>query len=108
MTDSLRRWGRIAEGAPGNIASALYGPFRQARPGSYFTDGQDGRPTGTDAQAHTFLNIGDGSMTEQPLLGESGGLFGALLDPGMQQPGHQQALPGPAPTVQNWNMDNGK
>ena len=39
MTADLRRWGRIQEGVPGNIAQTLYGPFRQARPGAYYAEG---------------------------------------------------------------------
>ena len=35
LCTQLRRYGRISENAPGNIASALHGPPRQARPGAY-------------------------------------------------------------------------
>ena len=31
----LRRYGHISENAPGNVATALQGPLRQARPGAY-------------------------------------------------------------------------
>ena len=38
LATQLRRFGHISEGSPGNIASALQGPMRQARPGAYFAD----------------------------------------------------------------------
>ena len=37
----LRRQRHISEGNPGNIASSLSGPMRQARPGAYFGDQQE-------------------------------------------------------------------
>ena len=37
MCTQLRRFGHISEGAEGNIAQALHGSLRQARPGSYLT-----------------------------------------------------------------------
>ena len=40
LCTQLRRFGHITEGSPGNIASSLHGPPRQARPGSYLTDNQ--------------------------------------------------------------------
>ena len=39
LTTQLRMYGHISEGAPGNIASPLQGPFRQARPGAYLEQG---------------------------------------------------------------------
>ena len=38
LATQLRRFGHISEGTQGNIASALQGPMRQARPGAYFAD----------------------------------------------------------------------
>ena len=38
MTTRLRRQAHIYENMPGNISATLMGPFRQARPGSYFAD----------------------------------------------------------------------
>ena len=37
LSAQLRRYGHISENAPGNVASALHGPPRQARPGAYIT-----------------------------------------------------------------------
>ena len=34
----IRRLGHVQEAAPGNIATILQGPFRQARPGQYYVD----------------------------------------------------------------------
>ena len=52
MTMQLRRHGHISEGAPGNIAASLQGPFRQARPGAYLAEGGGSRQAeATDAQA---------------------------------------------------------
>ncbi len=42
----LRRHGRVAEGAHGNIATVLRGPFHQARPGAYFTDSDSAQQEG--------------------------------------------------------------
>ena len=36
MCTQLRRWGHVAEGTHGNIATVLSGPLRQARPHAYF------------------------------------------------------------------------
>ena len=42
MCTQLRRYGHISEGASGNIATALHGPLRQARPNTYLAQqGQD-------------------------------------------------------------------
>ena len=41
LCTQLRRFGRIAEGAPGNISTLLSGPMRQARPGSYYQQSVD-------------------------------------------------------------------
>ena len=38
LVTQLRRIGHIHEAAPGNIATILQGPFRQARSGQYFTE----------------------------------------------------------------------
>ena len=35
LCTQLRRYGHISENAPGNVASALHGQPRQARPGAY-------------------------------------------------------------------------
>ena len=43
LCTSLRRYGHISEGVPGNVASTLHGPPRQARPGAYMAE--------SDAQA---------------------------------------------------------
>ncbi len=40
MCTQLRRYGHIAEAAPGNVAQLLHGQFRQARPGAYLTQQQ--------------------------------------------------------------------
>ncbi len=40
MCTQLRRYGHIAEAAPGNLAQLLRGQFRQARPGAYLTQQQ--------------------------------------------------------------------
>ena len=42
LTQQLRRHGHITEGFPGNIASSLHGPFRQARPGAHIAEGGAG------------------------------------------------------------------
>ena len=42
LMTQLRRYGHVSENAPGNIASVLHGPLRQARPGAYLTDGSSG------------------------------------------------------------------
>ena len=39
LVTQLRRHGHVTEGVHGNIATVLRGPFHQARPGAYFTDG---------------------------------------------------------------------
>ena len=41
MTTQLRRFGHITENYPGNIASSLHGPLRQARPGAYWSLADD-------------------------------------------------------------------
>ena len=41
---SIRRYGHITENAPNNIGQALNGPMRQARPGTYHTNEQNGSP----------------------------------------------------------------
>jgi hypothetical protein len=41
LITQVRRQGHIYEAAPGNIATILQGPFHQARPGSYYQQGQD-------------------------------------------------------------------
>ena len=46
----VRRQGHITEAAPGNIATILQGPFRQAKPGAYFAEGA------TDQSAGQQLN----------------------------------------------------
>ena len=52
MTMQLRRHGHISEGAPGNIASSLQGPFRQARASAYWADGGvSGNAEATTTQA---------------------------------------------------------
>ena len=44
MCTTLRRWGHIAEGTHGNIATVLSGPFRQARQNAYFGDEAETQP----------------------------------------------------------------
>ena len=34
----IRRLGHVQQANPGNIATILQGPFRQARPGQYYVD----------------------------------------------------------------------
>ena len=38
LAQQLLRQGHLTEGAPGNVATILNGPLRQARPGAYLTD----------------------------------------------------------------------
>ena len=51
----LRRYGHISEQAPGNIASTLIGPARQARPGAYLAQGSQ----------QSFRDVFERSVTNQ-------------------------------------------
>ena len=64
MCTQLRRFGHISEGAPGNIASALQGPFRQARPGAYMAL-QDQDVTQQVARRTMPTFFGDSSSSRQ-------------------------------------------
>ena len=60
LLTQLRRYGHITEGAPGNIASTLSGPFRQARPGAYLASGGGGNAEATGQRTDAFF--GDASQ----------------------------------------------
>ena len=67
LTTQLRRYGHISEGTPGNIASTLQGPFRQARPGAYLeTGGKGAASSSTSPQA--FFGNSPGQGTWDALL----------------------------------------
>ena len=67
MCTQLRRFGHISENAPGNIATALQGPFRQARPGAYLAQQDQDGPW--HAAQGTLARFNPGS-SERTFFGE--------------------------------------
>ena len=81
MCTQLRRFGHISENAPGNIATALQGPFRQARPGAYLAQPDHDGPW--HAAQGTLARYNPGS-SERTFFGEDaaehpGGFWDSLL-----------------------------
>ena len=52
LITQVRRQGHIQEAAPGNIATILQGPFRQARPGSYYVELDGGQTMQQQLQSY--------------------------------------------------------
>ena len=79
MRARLRRHGHIPKNVPGNVASALHGPQRQARPGAYMSS--------IDVQAYqataqrTSDAGGAGAYFGQAQSGVQPGSFSGLIDP---------------------------
>jgi len=69
MCSQLRRYGHVAENAPGNVAASLHGPMRQARPGAYLAEEQFAlrdvaqRSSGSAGLASFFGSIQDSAQT---------------------------------------------
>ena len=77
LCQQLRRHGYITEGAPGNIATSLHGPPRQARPGAYAV--QDNRQALRDAAQRSSSNPGVATFLSQPRDGQGGNAWDTLL-----------------------------
>ena len=52
MITQVRRQGHIQEAAPGNIATVLQGPLRQARPGTYYVGSEGGQTVQQQLQSY--------------------------------------------------------
>ena len=77
LCQQLRRHGHITEGTPGNIATSLHGPPRQARPGSYAV--QDNRQALRDATQRSSVNPGMTTFLSHPREGQGGSSWDTLL-----------------------------
>ena len=64
LVQQLRRQGHLAEGAPGNVASILHGPLRQARPGAYLSEQEPQQQEGISLNAATSQSAYWGQTTD--------------------------------------------
>ena len=81
----LRRFGHISENAPGNVASSLHGPPRQARPGAYMAN-SDTRAL-QEAARRTCDAGGAGSYLGQAQSGiQQGSFWDTLLPAPLAEP----------------------
>ena len=84
---TLRRHGHIAEQVPGNIASALHGPARQARAGAYMAMDNSLMAPSPDQGIANFLSDSQSGQaasfwdTLLPSALTSGNLFHRLVEP---------------------------
>ena len=66
LATPLRRYGHISEQTPGNIASSLQGPMRQARPGAYHVqENQQGLRQATQATTSGVVSSFFGNSQDQ-------------------------------------------
>ena len=65
MITQVRRQGHIQEHSPGNIATILQGPFRQARPGAYYAEPESGQTQ--YQQLQSYWSEGSGPEQQWPL-----------------------------------------
>ena len=71
LCTQLRRFGHISEQTPGNIATSLQGPFRQARPGSYHVlENQQGLREATQSTTSGAVSSFFGSTQDQASPGD--------------------------------------
>ena len=95
LTQQLRRQGHLWENAPGNVATLLRGPFRQARPGAYLAEQEWSRPGGIPQTAS--------SSSQEP-----NDVYWGTSPPGSWGPNPAQALqPAPWQTPGGDSSDRG-
>ena len=67
MITQVRRQGHIQEAAPGNIATIQQGPFRQARPGTYYVGSDGGQTMQQQLQSYWSDPQQQGTLAHQPV-----------------------------------------
>ena len=71
LCTQLRRFGHISEQTPGNIATSLQGPFRQARPGAYHVhENQQGLREATQSTTSGAVSSFFGNTQDQASPGD--------------------------------------
>ena len=75
LCTQLRRFGHISEGSPGNIATSLQGPFRQARVGAYLSGDRPVETEGDRQALRTAMEY-TGGLPAASFFGRTGESIG--------------------------------